>query len=1503
MGTNSGCRMAGMEVPLLSIDTVEWRQLSVPSSSSIYAENTPNDCVTKDFASCCAIGNPPSYFVWKTSASQTNSLEILELCSHKEISGTGLRLIFPDALFPFAFIFKDESKIASGNHLMLYTLTISGIAYLIRLRNNFDYGTSSLVPTDEILEYNTQVQPHYGSITTVSATAGCLLIGRSDGSIGCFQIGILDPNHPGFVSDLRDDLGFSRLWGMLSRSPAAAVQDLVISEVQQRKLLFVLHSDGSFRVWDLLSHSKIFSHSMTDPTSTGAFLRLWVGEVNGDTGTIPLAMLHKQNSEVSTEAVFLYGLHYNVGDRILLSLEPPLKKIYLGEGAPIDVKITSNEVWILKEEGLIMQELFDGNTTEGLANYYTLQETLIADLLFQSSEHSSDDLLWLAYSVFSATKEEVAPFVSSVFLRALLTPGVHCNAVLRQTLGDYNKHFTDSEFSSFTVDGLKSEILLLIEHQGGSDSPASILQCWKEFCSRYVNNWCRYNAACGLLVDPLTSAVGLVRNNTISLCRGLEDVERIIYGDELAREIPLELLQCLQRLSQQLGKASSAIFYETLLTTPHISSEEIVSRFLKVLETGYSSSTAATLISELGVDTAWKKGLLNHKNLRIFSTNMFLSLKALCHKANSWGKVLDEVQGYLKFLVPHNVALNLDAEAIFHINGSSVVQSTSQVAKVMLESALDVLMLLNYMCSISGQINMSPCDISRVKLELIPMIQEIFTEWHIIYFIGTTPSESPAIEDFSYRLSSLQIDSNPDKRLWNGRLGKTDFSLAYILLLSMQSSSGEENFSFVRLSNPRSLIKLSREFISWIIWGRNGEGPSVFFSNSIDLALVLFRHGQYNATEYLLTLVDAYSRKEKMYESRQSVDDKFPILIHLLGCCYVAQTQHGLHRTAKESKVVEALRCFFRAASIEGSSQALQSLSHEAGWLRMEFSSSPSTAAWKLQYYQWVMQLFEQYNLSEAACQFALAALEQVDEALNTIGSSSIEGHGESVTAVRGRLWANVFKFTLDLNNYHDAYCAIISNPDEESKTICLRRFIIVLFERGAVKMLCNGQLPLIGLVEKVEQELVWKAERSDISTKPNPFKLLYAFEMHRHNWRKAATYIYLYSLRLRSEAVNKDHQSRSLTLQERLNGLSIAINALQLVHPSYAWIEVPVDETSFDKEHYSNKRARITKQEQSPPDDALPPKLPLYLDAEKLEKEFILTSAEYLLSLANTKWSFTGIEKPSSDLIDLLVETNSYEMAFTVILKFWKGSGLKRELERVFIAMALKCCPSRLAPSLQGKDRKTHGLLLTSSQDEFIHDSLDAAATLQHAGSGHWETLEHYLLLRRLSSVFWVYRILLMSCKGDKYKSFHPKLPLIVAGTLLSADSQIELPLWLVQHFKGDRNENSFGMSGSESNPASLFRLYVDYGRYTDAINLLIEHMGSLASVRPADVIRRKRSFAVWFPYTSIERLWYQLDESIKLGHRVDQSEKLKKLLHGVLSNHLNLMKVDSDDVQSSAS
>ena len=48
-----------------------------------------------------------------------------------------------------------------------------------------------------------------------------------------------------------------------------AVQDLVLSEAHGLKLLFVLHSDGMLRVWNLSFHNKILSHALGIPNSEG----------------------------------------------------------------------------------------------------------------------------------------------------------------------------------------------------------------------------------------------------------------------------------------------------------------------------------------------------------------------------------------------------------------------------------------------------------------------------------------------------------------------------------------------------------------------------------------------------------------------------------------------------------------------------------------------------------------------------------------------------------------------------------------------------------------------------------------------------------------------------------------------------------------------------------------------------------------------------------------------------------------------------------------------------------------------------------------------------------------------------------------------------------------------------------------------------------------------------------------------------------------------------------
>ncbi|KAI4300319.1 hypothetical protein L6164_033710 [Bauhinia variegata] len=1480
--------LAGKEVPITSSDTVKWVELSLPSSNTVVAaaasvDSTPTTLgpPTEDYASCFVTGNPSSYLIWRIHKTQPHTLELLELCPSKEFPRLGLRFAFPDALCPFAFICKNEITSTSRYPYLLYALTVSGVAYLLKVRNVFAYASCSVLPADELIELNLLAYSNHIAITSVTATAGCLVIGRSDGSVCCFQLGVLDPSAPGFVHELRDEAGISRLWGLMSRGKmVSSVQDLVISELHGTKLVFVLHLDGTIRVWDLASSSRVFSHTLGIAEMAGAtFSRLWVGQPHHDSISIPLAILHRHAMDESLEMISIHNIQYDSEDRIVFSMEASVQYVPLEEGGCIDVKLSSDKIWILKDDELV-SHMFRAFTDVEEVYSYALQEEFVADQLFQSSSHLADEFLHISRSILSSSKDDLVPFVSSIFLHRLLLPGVHHNAALYATLVGYNRHMVESEFQALTADGLKKEILSLIEHEVGTEK-LSIFHCWKYFFSHYFQNWCKNNAPCGLLVDSSAGTVGLIRKSSVSLFRSLEDIERIIEGcseeigeltgfvdlfdDELECEILIELLRCVTSLSQQLGKTTSSIFYESLLSASVISSEDIICCIVKILQTGYG--TSGSVLHTSGNDIVLEKELADHRSLRKLSVHLFLSLQTLYKKVTTWDRILNVIEGFLKFLVPQKIIHEFNIELLSHINSSIIVHATYQIAKVMFESAWDFLLFLSYLVDISGQIHMSNDDITKIQLELVPMLQDTIFEWLTIIFFATTPSAPAVIEDFNLKLSSLQIDGNMGKRSWHEKLGKCDFTLAFIFLLNIGSSSTDHiDLSLQSLPNMQNIINGMRSFVSWIIWDQGG-GSSTFVSRSIDLAFILFKNGQYGATEQLLTMVEAHLQKEKTSRSIQETDGGWCIRHHLLGCCLLAQVKCGLLGTLKEKKVSDAARCFFRSSSGNGASGALQSLPEDIGLPYLGFSGSVSTAAWKLHYYQWAMQLFEQYNISEGAFQFGLAALEQVDEAIHTKDDKSMrESINESAITIKGRLWANVFKFALDLGRYFDAYCAIVSNPDGESKDICLRRFIIVLYEQGAIKILCNNQLPLIGLMEKVEQELAWKAERSDISAKPNLYKLLYTFQMHQHNWRRAAHYMYLYSTRLRSEVALKDYQVGSVILQERLNALSAAVNALHLVQPACAWIDPPAEGSSLLDENYPTDNGAESQSRKSS------------IDIEKLENEFVLTLAEYLLSLANVKWTFTGKQSALSDLADLLVQSNLYDMAFTILLRFFKGSGLKRELERVFSAMSLRCCLDKI----DSPWAESHGHLLTSSNLEMVvHGSpVPGSAAPQIDRNSCWATLELYL---------------------EKYRGYHGRLPFIVAETLLRADPQIELPLWLIQLFKEAHRIG--GMAGQESDPASLFQLYVNCGRYTEATYLLLEFIESHARMRPMDIIRRKRPFAVWFPYTTIERLLYQLEELIRMGHMVDQCDKLKKMLHSSLQSHLKLLKVDSEDAISVSS
>lgn len=249
-----------MEVPILGSDSVKWIEVPIPSSFAATADaDIPSTCtpLSRDCASSIAIGDPPTYLIWyfltlllisnflhfpivyihfffrlyctrRIHRLLPRTLELLELCANKEFPKLGLRITFPEALSPLVFLCKNEVfcfqlflffcfcfpqlsvsatcafyelqiDIASRSHpYLLCALTVSGVAYLVRLGTISSYASRSVIRPEDLIEFNLH---GYGPITSAAATpSGCLVVGRNDGSLACFQLGTLDSTAPGIIN-------------------------------------------------------------------------------------------------------------------------------------------------------------------------------------------------------------------------------------------------------------------------------------------------------------------------------------------------------------------------------------------------------------------------------------------------------------------------------------------------------------------------------------------------------------------------------------------------------------------------------------------------------------------------------------------------------------------------------------------------------------------------------------------------------------------------------------------------------------------------------------------------------------------------------------------------------------------------------------------------------------------------------------------------------------------------------------------------------------------------------------------------------------------------------------------------------------------------------------------------------------------------------------------------------------------------------------------------------
>ncbi|XP_024542730.1 nuclear pore complex protein NUP160 [Selaginella moellendorffii] len=1418
-----------MEVPLVGSEATRWTNVGVPGPRLPPAVScccpAPINAAGAALVPSATSKARDCFIIWRIHQSSPSAMEIVQFSPQQDFPGYGLRLLFSEALCPFAGIFPIEVNNGQGLNFTITIVAASGIVYVVKLPvamelwSNFVLSNSTLMVRDLSSEFT-----RLHEVTSFTAARNILFVGGRNGSVLCFSL----------FTDLAQDIcyelkggdaGIGRLWGLVSRNKSAAsVKSLAVQEIHNKHVLLVLHEDGTLQAWDPLQHFRLFSHNICpSPELTGSSASQMWTEDGVFAASKQLAVLFTEASLTKTRStICIYTMDPQPSSGLQLGMPTLQQVIPVEQGVVVDVMLVQGSLWILTHN-TVDSDLMHLKLQLGvLPQHSVLQETELDEQLVIGD---GDNLPFLP----------TEGTITEILIRRLLQPGFFHHETAQQVLQGRGVIVNDSSLRTSVEEDWRRDISLAIK----ITDEAKQFEQRNNFVTEYARAWKKNHSPYVLLADATTGCVGLVRKSSLSLIRSQSSVERTTWRND--SEVLKRFMSCVHLVITHIGELPLAVFDESLLQRKGASIDQLVATCVHNLDVGSQPRQDLSI----GVDGLREKEKVRHTKQRLFNFKICQELLAIKDVAGNWSSVLDSIANYERCLLFGSTQKSCEIPPMGNAFTKLITQATSQVLWAHYQECRNLVLLLSYVINMKSQVNLTGSEASRIQLQILPRLKKAMLINLLLYWLTVTPGEAPDSDDFNSLLASLRLDGAANTA-WKGGLGFGQFTLAEILGASFFEAAPvtfrNHSGAFVEKGD---LLDYARGFITWLSVGQDSRLN--FPRRIIDLSVILLKHGQYRGLESLLSIVERHSNEQTFLDDVFAADGECSARLHLLGFCRLARACSG-NGSNKSQEIKDAASCFFRAAATLGDSdERFHSLFRGKSLL-----PESTAAAWKLQYFEWVMQIFEQHNLSEGASQFALAALDQVDQA----------GSDRNTIGTKGRLWANVFKFSMDLELYGEAYTAIVSNPDEEVKLTCLRRFVVVLCERKATQILCGGDLPYAGLLDTVEQELAWKAEYSDVSAKPNVYKLLYAFSLHHHNYRRAAGYMYRYAARMRDEGVSKSRLQVAVAFQEQVNGLAAAINTLSLVSPSSAWIDLQFTIADEKSSSSPSKRPRlagtgvvnyvaVVKEEN-------------VVDIEELDKQYVLAVAKLELVQASIKHPTIGELSPS-EVVHLLVQYGLYESAFSTLFRLWKGSVLKRELEKTFELIARNCC------SQQTSLRPPNGKLLMLTGVDSTDGELPAAS------KGDWQSLQRNL---------------------EKYRPVHPRLPVVVAETIISVNKNMELPLWLTDLLKGGKSVNPFGMAGQDGDPAALLRIYVDNGRLVEASTLILDYLRAWANMRPTDVIKRKKVSAAWFPYALIDRLQQSLAE---VSDRDSRCKEMKSSLQAALKRHLSQMKDDSNDIISS--
>mgnify|MGYP001800983632 CR=1 FL=1 len=134
-------------------------------------------------------------------------------------------------------------------------------------------------------------------------------------------------------------------------------------------------------------------------------------------------------------------------------------------------------------------------------------------------------------------------------------------------------------------------------------------------------------------------------------------------------------------------------------------------------------------------------------------------------------------------------------------------------------------------------------------------------------------------------------------------------------------------------------------------------------------------------------------------------------------------------------------------------------------------------------------------------------------------------------------------------------------------------------------------------------------------------------------------------------------------------------------------------------------------------------------------------------------------------------------------------------------------------------------------------------------------------------------------------------RLRLVAADTILSLESKMKLPQWLLCMLKeGIQTQSGLDYANSGTDQAAVLRLFVKYCLWYEAVEYVLELIDHWYKANPID---RKKTASVWFPYAAVDSLLEKMDDC----NVAPEVKALSERLSGAMDDHLRRIGTDSAD------